>query len=949
MSDTRDLREGMADVNGDGVPDWVVPATGPQAQDDVMPMDDPYVLTTAEAEARGEDWEVAHRAGDQFGDFVDAPPRKRTVAERIIASASEVREPLLGRVFGSPAGRKAFRVAVKRLGRHQVAYWAINGIPWLVVRLWWIVRGLGLAAGRYTYWVSDREGLADIRAIETAKDRVGKRKDHKEEILDRVKASALAAGTTLAVVAICILLPGDAKPYGRFVLFVLAPAALIVGLVILGKPPEKKWAGERTHRRGGWSRLTAESVRDGLAKPKLVKDVADVRFATTVRMLAHGDLAFVQLPQGVTARDIMAKRDKLASGLGVLLNQCYPFEATKKHLPSWPVDVSTMGLLVTHKPVSEMDLSEFPRWPGLAIVAKRGRTDYFKAFPLMHDMLFHPVKFALAELNTIVAGRMGVGKSAWLQNILMYAALDPSVQLIVAEFKGVADFAVGSELYSDYVEGLEREDFARMVEILEWLEQELKRRGARIKAARKAGKAPKGKVTRELADDPNGGLWPILLIIDEFHMLSMHKMYGPRALFLLEQIIKRGRALAVHVVLATQIPNAKVLPGDIMSSIGTAICGGVKGWRANNMVLGDGAYEAGWRATDLKPGNEEERGDAGFAWYGSIFDPILTHAYYPLAPEVEKVYRYAHVHLRGERVVGHPADPDEVEDPRNVIWDVEEVFRELLGGVDKAQWGRLRALMAERWPASYAHIKDGPQLSAVVRKAAGIQGFDDEGKAIPRVRSVTVKGGPGKMQGDEVAVNGCHLAEIVAAREAQAAGALPGQRQPQAIEAADDLADQDDDDLADDQPPATSRQARPREAGNVVALAPVRSAAWDDDDLAPAEDDDEGFREGDEPEPAPVGDRNREPASDPAEDGSLTDVQMAAQLIVGPQFGSASMLQRKMRIGWAKAQTLLATLEAYEVVGPVNPQNPAQAREVLVPASAVEEVIERLRGADEVP
>jgi S-DNA-T family DNA segregation ATPase FtsK/SpoIIIE len=976
--DTRHLRKDMVDLDGDGQPDWALAGNGSADEPDFT---DPFVLTTEEVEARGEDYEVAHRSGDEYGDLIDLEPPKRTVAEWIIASATEIKDgPMFGRVFGTREGRMAFRVAVKRLTKYGLKWAVASGPPWLIVRMWWVVRGIGIAVYRAWFWITDREGLNDVRAIPEAAKRQDSKKSHKEEIRDRWVAVGIGAAASLAFVALCLLLPEDPyQPWGRLVLFALAPTAAGVWLIIIGKPEDKKWAGERVLKRGGWSRLTEPGIREALLKPKLVKDVADVRFAARVRMLSHGDLAFVQLPQGVTALDIMARRDKLASGLGVLLNQCYPFEARKKHLPGWPVDVSTMGLLVTHKPVSEMDLSEFPRWPGLNVVARRGRTSYFKAFPLMHDMLFNPVKFALAELNTIVAGRMGVGKSAWLMNIIMYAALDPTVQLIVAEFKGVADFAVGSDLYSDYVEGLEDEDFARAVEILEWLEQELKRRGARIKAARKAGKAPKGKVTPELADDPNSGLHPILFVIDEFHMLSMHREYGPRAMFLVESIIKRGRALAIHAVLATQIPNAKTVSGGIMSSIGTAICGGVKGWRANNMILGDGSYEAGWRATDLKPGNEEERGDAGFAWVRSILDPVLTHAYYPSPSEVEKVFRYAHVNLRKEQVVGHPADPDEVAAPRDVIWDVEEVFRELLPGVDKAQWNRLQPLMAERWPASYGHVKTGAQLSVIVRKASTLRDatgrpvLDEAGKERQIVRSVTVKGGPGKAQGEEASVNGCHLAEIVAAREAQAMS-LPGQRPAPAIEGPDE----DYDDLAGNDEPQAPPQASPQargqargqareqgrtrkpgnqpasKPGNVLALAPVRSAAWDDEDLAASDPADEDDFESEDDAPAGPGDDEDDatlpaPRLQPEEDQGLTPLQMAAEMVVTTQFGSSSMLQRKMKIGYAEAQRLLGLLAAHGIVDETDPQNPTKAREVLIPMSELDEALEGLRGADPVP
>jgi len=87
----------------------------------------------------------------------------------------------------------------------------------------------------------------------------------------------------------------------------------------------------------------------------------------------------------------------------------------------------------------------------------------------------------------------------------------------------------------------------------------------------------------------------------------------------------------------------------------------------------------------------------------------------------------------------------------------------------------------------------------------------------------------------------------------------------------------------------------------------------------------------------------RSPTADTpaAEDSDVELLAKAAELVISTQFGSTSMVQRKLRVGFAKAAQLMEQLYDHGVVGPADG---SKARQVFASPDQLHQVLANIRG-----
>ena len=497
-------------------------------------------------------------------------------------------------------------------------------------------------------------------------------------------AAVLAAGAVLLLV-----LPVPA------VFRLLALAAATAAAARAGRPADKPIT-DRVSQGKAYRKLTAELVRRALLSVQLAginsavaKDPSAITFPQEIHRDGPGHLAVVDLPYGVEAADVIARRGRLASGLRLPLDQVWPEPA--------PGHTGRLALWVGHEPASQM---RQPAWPLL----RGGTVNVFKPFPFATTPRMEVTEAALAFRNWLFGGQPGSGKSWAMRLLVLAAALDPRVELRGYELKGVGDFAKVGPVCAEYGNGNDDDTIRACADMFGWLYGEGQKRARRIAHYAAIGKAPENKVTPDLAALPGSGLHPLIVFVDEIQELFLFGKLGKTAGETAEKCIKLFRALGIWLILGTQIPDRDSLPPGITRNINTRFCLSVADQVANDMILGTSMYKLGYRATVFEPVTE-----AGWGILAGIGKPGARRSFSIDNDQAAKVMARAVEARAAAGVLPAPADtPD--RPAADVLADVAAVWP---AGEDAAWNETLLERLAQLRPEVYARWEPAQLTTAL--------------------------------------------------------------------------------------------------------------------------------------------------------------------------------------------------------------------------------------------
>lgn len=297
----------------------------------------------------------------------------------------------------------------------------------------------------------------------------------------------------------------------------------------------------------------------------------------------------------VTTDEVQERRKKIAEGLGRFEHEVFISPApSARTVRFWIADPGALDEPIGPSPLVSEEFDAADIYAGRAPWGQTLRGENFL--------------LKLWQCHLLITGMSNQGKTAALRALVVWLLLDPSVEMHLADFKGVGDYNMVKDLVETYIAGPSDDHVIAGTEMLEWGVDEMNRRIQVLEDH--ADEYPNG-ITAELSRDPNSGFHPIVLVVDEaqcaFECPAVDGQKHPyggtkhtsRYFNAARKIHNQGRAVNVTLWQGTQDPTNENLPKRVREGahIRASLVVGTKSQA--RMGVGEAAVDSGGAAPHM--------------------------------------------------------------------------------------------------------------------------------------------------------------------------------------------------------------------------------------------------------------------------------------------------------------------------------------------------------------
>jgi S-DNA-T family DNA segregation ATPase FtsK/SpoIIIE len=381
---------------------------------------------------------------------------------------------------------------------------------------------------------------------------------------------------------------------------IAAAGASLAALALIGR---RTSAGElytdRDAKIGDGDRMTDDMVNRAYRDAKVIASDDVLKLLTPCTLTADGTAWQVEfeLPSGIPAAKALGAAAGLANAFGVSVQQMSQVRGEREDRIKLRV---SLRVPFSSKP---------ERGPLLDVE----RVNLWRPIPMGVNLRGQRIDLSWVERSGLFGGEPGSGKSGAANDLLIAAALDPTVRMYLADGKAGADITPFEPIATMYdTDG----DPERLLEILQhiWNVEIPERRAL----AKEHGSR---KLTEGMAAaDPRVCL--AVLLVDEWSSYGAAAERKTREEMerLLRLIVQQGRALGIITLAATQKPDSDSVPTGIRDILSIRWAMRCMTPEASDTILGKGYAANGHNAQRIL----KSQGGVGIFMSGEAAEPELS-------------------------------------------------------------------------------------------------------------------------------------------------------------------------------------------------------------------------------------------------------------------------------------------------------------------------------------